>query len=120
MHRILIPSLLLDANLSAEPSISNEGRFDCLESLSTGQFLTGLGVGTLTFVGGIVAGELVAEKIFPDNLGGFILVTGLTGSFAGGFGIFGTWKLFCEGNRKNHVTFRFSPNTVASQWEFNF
>ena len=52
MNRILISSLLLAANLSAEPSKANEENFNCVESLSATQFITGLGVGTLTTVGG--------------------------------------------------------------------
>jgi hypothetical protein len=120
MNRILISSLLLAANLSAEPSKENEENFNCVESLSTTQFLTGIGVGALATVGGFIAGGLVAEELFPSSLSAFIFIPGLTGTIAGSIGIFGTWKFFCEGNKKNYMTFKISPNTVASQWVFNF
>jgi hypothetical protein len=120
MNRILILSLLLFANLSAEPSIANEENSNCIESLSAAQFLTAFGVGTLTAVGGMIAGGLVADQVFPDNFGGYIFLTGLTGSFAGGLGIIGTWMFFCDRNKKSYLAFKISPNTVASQWVFNF
>jgi hypothetical protein len=120
VNRILISSLLLAANISAQPLKENEEGFNCVESLSATQFITGLGVGTLTFVGGTIAGGLVAENVFPDNPGAFLLMSGLTGSLSGVFGVFGTWKFFCDRNKKNYVAFRISPNAVAGQWVFNF
>lgn len=120
MKRTLISSLLIAANLSAQPSKAIEEKFNCVESLSAAQFLTGLGVGTLTTVGGMIAGGLIAEEIFPDKPEAFLLMTGLTGGISGVAGVFGTWKLFCEGNKKTYVAFKISNNTVASQWVFNF
>jgi hypothetical protein len=120
LKRILIMASILVADPFAQSLNANEANFNCVESLSTTQFLTGLGVGTLATVGGMIAGGLVAEAVFQDNPGAFLLMSGLTGSLSGVSGIFGTWKFFCEGNKKNHMTFKISPNTVASQWVFNF